>query len=69
MNQSGHLVGKIARVTATVGSNRIGEVMLAVRGGTEAFNAYARTDVSYAVGERVVVVEYHPPRTVVVDRA
>ena len=44
--------------------------MVAVRGGTEAFNAYAN-DSSETIpsGTRVVVVEYYPPRTVIVSPA
>jgi hypothetical protein len=43
--------------------------MIPVRGGSEAFHAYPsdRQDV-IAPGNRVVVVEYFPPRTVVVSK-
>ncbi len=59
--------GKIGRVTGTIEPGRLGEVMVAVRGGTEAFIAYAAdTDDVIKPGTRVVVVEYYPPRTVVV---
>ena len=59
--------GKIGRVTGRIGPGRLGEVMVPIRGGTEAFHAYASEgDESIAVGARVVVVEYMPPRTVVV---
>jgi hypothetical protein len=46
----------------------MGEVMISVRGGTEAFHAYG-SDAAEAIapGARVVVVEYLPPRTVVVS--
>jgi hypothetical protein len=61
------MVGKIGRVTGTVAPGRLGEVMVPVRGGTEAFHAYASDgDDTIALGARVVVVEYFPPRTVVV---
>lgn len=65
------VIGKVARVTGTVGPGRLGEVMVSVRGGTEAFNAYAAEDESQdiAPGTRVVVVDYLPPRTVVVSRS
>lgn len=33
------MVGKTGRVTGRVGPGRIGEVMVPVRGGTEAFHA------------------------------
>jgi hypothetical protein len=59
--------GKIGRVTGRIGPGTLGEVMVPIRGGTEAFHAYASDgDESIAVGARVVVVEYLPPRTVVV---
>ncbi len=59
--------GKIGRVTGTIEPGRLGEVMVPVRGGTEAFIAYAvEVDETIKPGTRVVVVEYHPPRTVVV---
>ncbi len=47
----------------------MGEVMLPVRGGTEAFYAYS-TDPAEEIpaGTRVVVIEHEPPRTVVVTR-
>ncbi len=42
--------------------------MIPVRGGTEHFNAYGvNGDDEFAAGTRVVVVEYYPPRTVVVS--
>jgi hypothetical protein len=61
------MVGKIGRVTATVSPGHLGEVMVAVRGGSEAFHAYAADDdTTIERGKRVVVVEYFPPRTIVV---
>jgi hypothetical protein len=61
------VVGKIGRVTGAIVPGGVGEVMIPIRGGSEAF--LARTDEvkSLAVGARVVVVEYLPPRTVVVS--
>ena len=53
--------------TGRIGPGRLGEVMVPVRGGTEAFHAYAADgDDEIPTGTRVVVVEYFPPRTVVV---
>ena len=61
------MVGKVGRVTGTIGPGRLGEVMVPVRGGSEAFHAYAADpDDTLSRGCRVVVVEYFPPRTVVV---
>ena len=59
--------GKIGRVTGTISPGRIGEVMVGVRGGSEAFHAYAADEGSTIErGTRVVVVDYFPPRTVTV---
>ncbi|KOG48236.1 hypothetical protein [Streptomyces varsoviensis] len=64
------MVGEQGRVTGTVGPGLVGEVMVRVRGGAEAFLAYA-----VEPGERlergtvVLVVEYQPPRTVYVMAA
>ncbi|HUR17606.1 MAG TPA: hypothetical protein VMZ51_01560 [Acidimicrobiales bacterium] len=63
------MVGKIGRVTGTISPGKLGEVMVSVRGGTEAFHAYASdADETIPPGSRIVVVEYYPPRTVVVAR-
>lgn len=61
------VVGRIGRVTGPITPGRLGEVMVAIRGGSEAFHAYAM-DPKEAIsrGTRIVVVEYFPPRTVVV---
>lgn len=62
------MIGKVGRVTGTIAPGRIGEVMVSVRGGSEAFHAYATDNATtIAAGSRVVVVEYFPPRTVVVS--
>lgn len=62
------VIGKVGRVTGTIGPERVGEVMIPIRGGSEAFNAYAAdTTDTIATGTRVVVIEYFPPRTVVVS--
>jgi hypothetical protein len=52
-----------------VGPGRVGEVILAVRGGSEHFHAHPADPKTIAVGTRVVVVEYYPPRTVIVAEA
>ena len=63
------LVGKTGRVTGRVAPGTIGEVMVAVRGGTEAFYAYPADGTErIPVGAQVVVMDYEPPRTVVVTR-
>ncbi|HVQ93019.1 MAG TPA: hypothetical protein VMU51_18430 [Mycobacteriales bacterium] len=64
------MVGKLGRVTGRIGPGRIGEVLVPVRGGTEAFYAYSNDpSEEIAVGVRVIVVEYQPPRTVYVVAA
>ncbi|AXI81441.1 hypothetical protein [Peterkaempfera bronchialis] len=64
------MVGRQGRVTGAVGPGLVGEVMVAVRGGAEAFLAFpADPEERIAVGTPVVVVEYQPPRTVYVARA
>lgn len=62
------MVGKVGRITGEVKPGSVGEVMLTTSGGSEAFHAYAgnRTD-TLPVGSRVLVLEYFPPRTVVVE--
>jgi hypothetical protein len=61
------MIGKMGRVTGTITPGKLGEVMVPVRGGSEAFHAYADDgEASIKIGTRVVVVEYFPPRTVVV---
>ena len=62
------MVGRVGRVTGRITPGHLGEVMIAVRGGSEAFNAYG-SDPGETIGKgtRVVVVEYFPPRTVVVS--
>ena len=62
-------MGKTGRVTGAVGRGRVGEVMIAIRGGSEAFNAYPYLDEEIGTGELVVVMEYHEPRTVYVSPA
>jgi membrane protein implicated in regulation of membrane protease activity len=64
---SEEMIGRMGRVTGTIAPDRLGEVMIAIRGGSEAFHAYAAdTADTISPGTRVVVVEYFPPRTVVV---
>src|SRR5215212_7421972 len=65
----GSVIGKVGRVTGRVARGSVGEVMVGVRGGSEAFFAYPYdTAETFDVGDRVVVVEYEPPRTVLISR-
>ncbi|MBB5119794.1 hypothetical protein AF335_12680 [Streptomyces eurocidicus] len=64
------MVGELGRVTGTVGPGLVGEVMVKVRGGAEAFLAYAvEPGGRLERGTVVVIVEYQPPRTVYVAPA
>jgi hypothetical protein len=63
-------IGCIGRVTSTgaIRPGRLGEVMIAIRGGVEAFLAKDVDGGSIDAYEEIVVVEYEPPRTVLVSR-
>ncbi|MBB4699211.1 hypothetical protein [Sphaerisporangium siamense] len=57
-------------MTGKIGPGLVGEVLVPIRGGVEAF--YAHPSVpgeEIPVGTIIVVVEYSPPRTVYVARA
>jgi hypothetical protein len=62
--EAGNVVGVIGRVTVPIPANGPGEVLLPVRGGTEAFAAWA--DQPIAKHERVLVVEATSARSVIV---
>jgi hypothetical protein len=61
-------VGCRGRVTSTGGikPGRLGEVMVAIRGGVEAFLARDVDGGTIDPYTEVVVVDYEPPRTVLV---
>ncbi|MQA78459.1 MAG: hypothetical protein GEV10_08265 [Streptosporangiales bacterium] len=64
------MVGRQGRVTGKIASGLVGEVMVEVRGGVEAFYAYPMVpDETFELGQIVVVTDYHPPRTVYVAAA
>ncbi|RJL32010.1 hypothetical protein [Bailinhaonella thermotolerans] len=64
------MVGRQGRVTGKIGPGLVGEVMIPIRGGVEAFYAHpSLPDEEIPVGAIVVVVDYHPPRTVYVAPA
>jgi len=58
------LMGTVGHVTVPIAPGRPGEVVLPVRGGTEAFTAFA--DEAIAKHQRVVVVECRTARSVTV---
>ncbi len=61
---AGNVVGAIGRVTVPIPVDGPGEVLLPVRGGTEAFAAWA--DHPIGKHERVLVVETTSARSVIV---
>jgi hypothetical protein len=63
------LIGKVGRVTGSIEPGRLGEIMLAIRGGHESYYAYA-ADQGERIekGARVIVLEQDAPRTVIVSR-
>jgi len=56
------MIGKVGRVTLGISPGHPGEIILAIRGGTETFAALS--DESIAKNVRVVVVECLSGRTV-----
>ena len=59
------MIAKVGRVTGRVAPGDIGEVIVPVRGGSEAFYAYAAEDGAvFEPGARVVVIEFDAPRSV-----
>jgi hypothetical protein len=63
------VVGKVCRVIGAIEAGCMGEVMIPIRGGSEAYFAYASSpDDAIPRGQRVIVLEHDPPRTVVVSR-
>jgi hypothetical protein len=64
------VVGRQGRVTGRVGPGLVGEVLVPIRGGVEAFYAHPSIpEEEFAIGTIVIIVEYSPPRTVYVTRA
>ena len=63
-------VGCHGRVTSSgaIRPGRVGEVMVSIRGGVEAFLARDADNGAIDPYEEIVVVDYHPPREVVVTR-
>ena len=69
MGSDHQVVGKVGRVVGAIGAGGMGEVMIPIRGGTEAYFAYADDpEAAIPKGARVIVVEHEPPRTVIVSR-
>jgi hypothetical protein len=64
MNDTSGLVGRVGHVTVSVPVDGPGEVVIAIRGGTEAFAAFA--DEPIPKHSQVVVVEERSARSVTV---
>jgi hypothetical protein len=63
------VIGKVGRVTGRVGPGLVGEIMVAVRGGSEAFYAHPqRSDEEIEPGAQVLIVDFQAPRTAYVER-
>ena len=63
------MIGSRGRITGKVGPGLVGEVLLSVRGGVEAFFAFgADPDEVIEVGAQVLVVDFNEPRSVYVER-
>ena len=69
MGSDHQVIGKVGRIVGAIEPGRMGEVMIPIRGGSEAYFCYA-DDAVEAIprGTRVVVVDHEPPRTVIVSR-
>jgi membrane protein implicated in regulation of membrane protease activity len=61
------LIGEVGFVSVPIPAGEAGEVMLTIRGGTEAFAAYS--DEPIAKHTRVVVVDERSARSVTVAQA
>jgi hypothetical protein len=69
MDADHQLIGKIGRLSGAIDPGAMGEVVVPIRGGSEAFYAYAADPKeSIPEGTRVLVIEHEPPRTVIVSR-
>jgi len=64
MNDGNGLIGLVGHLTVSVPPGGPGEVVVAIRGGTECFAAWA--DEPIAKYTRVVIVEERSPRSVTV---
>jgi hypothetical protein len=59
------VLAKVGRVTGQIEPGTIGEVLLPIRGGSEAFYAFAVDPAAVIpLGTRVIVIDFEPPRTV-----
>ena len=70
MSANASPIGCVGRVTSAgaIRPGRLGEVMVAIRGGVEACRAKDADGGAIDPYEEIVVIEYEPPRTVLVTR-
>lgn len=61
--------GMVGRVSVPIPTDGAGEVILSIRGGSEAFTAYTQGGEALEKNARAVVVEQTGPRTVLVTAA
>lgn len=62
------LIGYPARVSALVTATDVGEVIVSVRGGTEAYLAYsARENDKFDRGEQAMIMDVGPGRVVYIQ--
>jgi hypothetical protein len=62
------VIGRTGRITGRVAPGAVGEMTLQIRGGSEAFYAYASVNgVVIEKGVKVKVDDYQPPLTVFVS--
>ena len=61
--------GMVGRVSVPIPRDGPGEIILSIRGGSEAFTAYTQGDETLNKNSRAVVVEQTGPRTVLVTAA
>lgn len=61
--------GLVGRVSVPIPIDGAGEVILSIRGGSEAFTAYTQGGEALSKNARAVVVEQTGPRTVLVTAA
>ena len=60
-------IGRVAKQGA-IRPGRVGEVLVSIRGGLESFLAQDVDGGSIEADEEIVVIEYLPPRSVLVTR-
>jgi hypothetical protein len=60
------LTGMVGRVSIPIPPDGAGEIILSIRGGSEAFTAYTQGNEAMTKNAHAVVVEQTGPRTVLV---